>query len=336
MASGRHVRQSPWARSIRAAVLVALLASLVASATLTGGRTGGGRPERAGAAAQPMSEPTPAQVTPVPSGTSSASPSPSAHRSATPSTHPAPPGAARAVNARAAAVRRAVAAAAASAVAHGVSVDVAVRQVAPLRSATVVAVPSGADEHPTRTASIVKLLVLRAVAARGTPSSTTRALARAMITRSDNDATKRLWRAAGGNTAIAAQVAELGMTRTRRIPALARRWDGWRTTADDQVRLLTRLQTGTDAGSRWARALMGDVVCAQAWGVGAVPGALGVKNGWLPVNGRWIINSDGCVRSHGMLLCLSVLTRGNHTMGAGTAVVKAVAEAAVKAWTAKR
>jgi hypothetical protein len=333
MASGRHARQSPWARPLRAVVLVGLLVSLVAAATLTGGRTHGGRPERAGAAAQPVKVPTATQVTSPPHATSSTSPSPSTLRSTTLSTQPST---ARTVNARAAALRRAVAAASASAIAHGVSVDVAVREVAPFRSATVVAVPSGADERPTRTASIVKLLVLRAVAARGTPSSTTRALARAMITRSDNGATMRLWRTAGGNRAIASQVAELGLTRTKKIPALAQRWDGWQTTAADQVRLLARLQIGTDDGSRWARALMGEVVPAQAWGVGAVPGVVGVKNGWLPVKGRWIINSDGCVRSHGALLCLSVLTRGSRTMAAGTALVERVAKAAVKAWTAKR
>jgi hypothetical protein len=330
MASGRHARQSPWTRPLRAVVLVGLLASLVAAATMTGGGIRGGQPERADAAAQPVRMPTGTHAVSPRHATSSTSPSPSTHRSTTPSTRPST---ARMVNAPAAAVRRAVAAVAASAVAHGVSVDVALRKVSPFRSATVVTVRSGADERPTRTASIVKLLVLRAVAARGTPSSTTRALAQAMITRSDNDATTRLWRAAGGNRAIAGQVAELELTRTTQIPALAQRWDGWQTTAADQVRLLARLQTGTDAGDRWARALMAEVVPAQAWGVGAVPGAVGVKNGWLPVKGRWIINSDGCVRSHGALLCLSVLTRGNRTMAAGTALVERVAKAAVKAYS---
>jgi hypothetical protein len=81
---------------------------------------------------------------------------------------------------------------------------------------------------------------------------------------------------------------------------------------------------------------MGQVDHGQAWGVGGVPGAVGVKNGWLPLQGGWIVNSDGCVRADGALLCLSVLSRGSRTMASGTTLVEKVAKAVVRAWTATR
>jgi hypothetical protein len=76
------------------------------------------------------------------------------------------------------------------------------------------------------------------------------------------------------------------MTRTTRIGPLAGPWDSWQTTATDQVRLLTRLWTDTDGGSRWARRLMGQVDHGQAWGVGGVPGAVGVKGGRPGLDGH--------------------------------------------------
>src|SRR5206468_1430509 len=138
----------------------------------------------------------------------------------------------------------------------------------------------------------VKLLVLRAAQAHGPLTATQRALATRMITRSDNGATSRLWRISGGNRAVARAAAAAGMTHTTQIPHLLMRWDGWRTTAEDQVRLLTSIARGRPAADRYTRSLMAKVIPAQRWGVGAVPGATGVKNGWLPVEGGWIVNSD--------------------------------------------
>ena len=170
---------------------------------------------------------------------------------------------------------------------------------------------------PVRTASIVKLLVLRAAEARGPLTSTERALATRMITVSDNAATSRLWRISGGNSAVARAAAAAGMTHTTQIPHLLMRWDGWQTTAQDQVRLLASISQGRGAADRYTRWLMARVIPSQRWGVGAVPGATRVKNGWLPVNGRWIVNSDGCVRQGNRTLCLSVLSTGSGTFGEG-------------------
>jgi hypothetical protein len=109
-------------------------------------------------------------------------------------------------------------------------------------------------------------------------------------------------------------------------------WDGWQTTAADQARLLRAVATGRDAGSRSTRSLMAQVVPEQAWGVGAVAGATGVKNGWVPVGRRWVVNSDGCVTRHRVRLCLSVLTTGSRTFAEGIGTVERAAAAAVRAW----
>jgi hypothetical protein len=187
--------------------------------------------------------------------------------------------------------------------------------------------------RPVRTASIVKLLVLRAAQARGPLTRTERVLATRMIIRSDNAATSRLWRRAGGNRAVARAAAAAGMTHTTRIPHLAMRWDGWQTTAEDQVRLLASITRGRGAADRYTRSLMAKVVPSQRWGVGAVAGATGVKNGWLPVKGRWIVNTDGCVHQGSRTLCLSVLSTGSRTFAEGVRTVERAAAAAVRAWT---
>jgi hypothetical protein len=157
---------------------------------------------------------------------------------------------------------------------------------------------------PVRTASIVKLLVLRAAQARGPLTRAQRVLATRMITRSDNARTSRLWRMAGGNRAVARAAAAAGMKHTTQIPHLLMRWDGWQTTAEDQVRLLTSIARGRRAADRYTRSLMARVIPSQRWGVGSVPGATGVKNGRLPVQGHCIVNSDGCrARAAGPCAC---------------------------------
>ena len=153
-----------------------------------------------------------------------------------------------------------------------------------------------------------------------------------MITRSDNAATTKLWRAAGRNPAVARAARAAGMKHTTRIPTRLTSWDGWRTTAQDQVRLLTSISPGRGAGDRWTRSLMAKVIPSQRWGVGSVPGATGVKNGWLPVEGGWIVNTDGCVKKNGRTLCVSVLSTGSRSFAQGIRTVELAAKAAVRAW----
>src|SRR4051812_33037773 len=205
------------------------------------------------------------------------------------------------------------------------TVDLAITDVA---GRQVVHVGAG---RPVRTASIVKLLVLRAAQARGPLTRTQRVLATRMITRSDNAATSRLWRMAGGNRAVARAAAAAGMTHTTQIPHLLMPWDSWRTTAQDQVRLLTSIARGRSVADRYTRSLMAKVIPQQRWGVGALAGATGAKNGWLPVQARWIVNSDGCVHTRGRTLCLSVLSAGSRTFAEGIRTVERAATAAVRA-----
>jgi hypothetical protein len=77
---------------------------------------------------------------------------------------------------------------------------------------------------------------------------------------------------------------------------------------------------------------MAKVIPQQRWGVGALAGATGAKNGWLPVQARWIVNSDGCVHTRGRTLCLSVLSAGSRTFAEGIRTVERAATAAVRAW----
>jgi hypothetical protein len=183
-----------------------------------------------------------------------------------------------------------------------------------------------------RTASTIKLLVLRAAQARGPLTGIEHGLATRMITRSDNAATSRLWRMSGGNEAVARAAAAAGMKHTTRIPGLRMRWDGWQTTAEDQVRLLVSITRGRGVADRYARSLLAKVVPSQRWGVGDVAGATGVKNGWLPVPGGWIVNSDGCVHQGARTLCVSVLSTGSRTFAEGVRTVRLAAASAVRAW----
>lgn len=225
----------------------------------------------------------------------------------------------------AAAVRAAIAG-------RGAVVDVAVEDLTTGVTAHV------GDGTPVRTASLIKLLILRALAAHGPLSDKQRRMAAVMIERSDNVVATTLWRAAGGDAALAAAVAAAGMTHTTRVPVRLLPWDGWVTTATDQLRLLRLVVTGSDAGSHLLRSLMGQVSAEQAWGAGSVPGSSHaiLKNGWLPVDSGWVVNTDGCMRLAGNAVCISVTSSGSPTMDAGVRTVNAAARAAVTATTAKR
>jgi hypothetical protein len=253
---------------------------------------------------------------PAPVPSSAGSPSAAATPASTPRTATSSRGRERAVRAAVTAALRGR---------HG-TVDLAITDVA---GRQVVQVGAG---KAVRTASIIKLLVLRAAQARGPLTSAERELATRMITRSDNAATTRLWRMTGGDSAVARAAAAAGMRHTTRIPRLLMPWDGWQTTAEDQVRLLVSITRGRSAANRYARSLMARVIPSQRWGVGEAAGATGVKNGWLPVQGRWIVNSDGCVHQGGRTLCLSVLSTGSRTFAEGVRTVERAAAAAVRAW----
>jgi beta-lactamase class A len=185
-------------------------------------------------------------------------------------------------------------------------------------------------------ASVVKVTILGAVlrkaqAEHRSLTRSERALAWAMITRSDNDAASALW-AETGRSWLRRFLARAGMTHTLLGPGGA--WGLTRITAADETRLLWLLLTANrvlNTSSRhYALTLMADVVPDQRWGVPAgAPRRLvvHVKNGWLPLAPhRWRINSIGAFTGHGEKYSIVVLTQDNPTMAYGVRTVEAIAQ----------
>jgi beta-lactamase class A len=194
--------------------------------------------------------------------------------------------------------------------------------------------------QPVRGASIIKLLILQARLAKGPLTGPDLDTAQAMITRSDNDAATRLWRQAGKTPALAAVAKQHGMTRTTTMATMFEPWDGWQTTAADQVRLLDALVKAKQGRSNTTLELMMRVEPDQAWGVGqaAEPGQpVAVKNGWLPLSsGNWILNSDGCIApASASPVCVAITSSGSPSMAYGIQTVTAAARAAVTALHSK-
>ena len=186
-------------------------------------------------------------------------------------------------------------------------------------------------------ASVVKVTILGtllrdAQAAHRSLTSRERALAWAMITRSDNDAASALWDE-DGHVRLQRFLDAAGMTETVLGPDGA--WGLTRITATDETKLLWLLLQPNrvlDTSSRdYELALMADVIPSQRWGVPAgAPRSLvvHVKNGWLPLAPfGWRINSIGGFTGHGQKYSIVVLTEDNPTMAYGVSTVERIAEA---------
>ena len=185
-------------------------------------------------------------------------------------------------------------------------------------------------------ASVVKVTILgallrKAQAEHRSLTRSERALAWAMITRSDNDAASALW-ADTGRAWLQRFLKRAGMTDTFLGPGGA--WGLTRITAADETRLLWLLLKPNrvlDTSRRdYALGLMADVIPAQRWGVPAgAPRRLvvHVKNGWLPLAPYgWRINSIGGFTGHGSRYSIVVLTQDNPTMAYGVRTVEAIAQ----------
>lgn len=186
-------------------------------------------------------------------------------------------------------------------------------------------------------ASVVKVTILGtllrdAQAAHRGLTSRERALAWAMITRSDNDAASALWDE-DGHVRLQRFLDAAGMTETVLGPDGV--WGLTRITATDETKLLWLLLQPNrvlDTSSRdYELALMADVIPSQRWGVPAgAPRSLvvHVKNGWLPLAPfGWRINSIGGFTGHGQKYSIVVLTEDNPTMAYGVSTVERIAEA---------
>jgi beta-lactamase class A len=186
-------------------------------------------------------------------------------------------------------------------------------------------------------ASVVKVIILGALLRKAMEqhrflTGTEVSLARAMITRSDNNAASALW-------------ADVGRGSLQRLLNLAKMaqtflgpggfWGLTQITAHDEIlllRLLLYANPVLDTASRnYALGLMAQVIASQRWGVPAgAPTSLTVhvKNGWLPrATHGWRIHSIGGFTGHGRSYGIVVLTQDNPTMAYGITTIEAIARA---------
>ncbi|HEX6450055.1 MAG TPA: serine hydrolase [Trebonia sp.] len=204
------------------------------------------------------------------------------------------------------------------------------------------------DGRPQDEASVVKLDILQALLARdpGGPPAAQRALAKKMITVSDNDAATALWNADGGATGIGSYNTAAGLARTRLSACVACPrfpWPGWglsTTTPADQVALLRQLVAPGKlpaAARGYALTLLENITSSQRFGVSSgVPAGVTValKNGWLPLNAAntdWQVNSVGWVSGDGRDYLLVILSTGNPSEQYGITTVDRIG---ALAWSA--
>ena len=179
---------------------------------------------------------------------------------------------------------------------------------------------SNQDTFPT--ASVVKVSVLANLlsqheAANETLTDDQQALATAMIEDSDNDATTNLLYQMGGYAAPDDLFNALSMNGSKMDVAA---WGSSTTTAPDQVILLRNIFYQSNILSsnsqQFAQKLMSQVEPSQRWGITAgVPSdaKMALKNGWLPDDDGWIVNSIGHIKNKQTNYVIAVLTNGSDT-----------------------
>ncbi|MGW2819535.1 serine hydrolase [Streptomyces sp. NPDC001443] len=162
-------------------------------------------------------------------------------------------------------------------------------------------------------------------------TSTETSLATAMITKSDNTATSKLWKQLG-LTKIKGFLTAAKMTQTK--PGANGYWGLTQITVTDEQKLL-KLITGantvlSDNSRAYIQKLMGQVVSSQRWGTpyGAPSGvSVHVKNGWLQrATLGWRVHSVGTFKGGGHDYTITVLTHGNSTMSYGITTIQGVAK----------
>ncbi|MFI5891595.1 serine hydrolase [Actinoplanes sp. NPDC051513] len=187
------------------------------------------------------------------------------------------------------------------------------------------------------TASIVKAQILACMLLKDQdagrqPTSSEMALAKPMIRLSDNNAATSLFQRVGGRTGVTKCNKRLGLTQT----VVNGSWGLTRTTADDQIKLLSELvdtKGPLDADSRkTAYTLMSTVSSAQDWGIPSIAKAgetAIVKNGWdtrSADGGLWAVNTIGRVTADDVDVSVAVLSHDNTSMEGGITLVQKVAK----------
>lgn len=161
-------------------------------------------------------------------------------------------------------------------------------------------------------------------------TDTEASLAKAMITKSDNDATSKLWKQLG-LTRIKGFLSAAGMTRT--VPGANGYWGLTQINVTDEQKLLKLVTAPNTVLSDNSRAyilkLMSQVISSQRWGTpyGAPSGvSVHVKNGWLQRSTHgWRVHSLGTFNGGGHDYMITVLTWGNSTMKYGIDTIQGVA-----------
>ena len=189
------------------------------------------------------------------------------------------------------------------------------------------------------TASIVKAQILACMLlhdqdAGHDPTSGEMALAKPMIRLSDNNAATSLFQHVGARSGVTKCNKRLGLSQT----AVNSSWGLTRTTADDQIRLLSELvdtKGPLDSDSRkTAFTLMNTVSSEQDWGVPSIAKSgetTTVKNGWdtrSADGGLWAVNTIGRVTSDDgdVNVSVAVLSHDNQSMDGGIALVQQIAK----------
>ncbi|MGW2521105.1 serine hydrolase [Streptomyces sp. NPDC001617] len=162
-------------------------------------------------------------------------------------------------------------------------------------------------------------------------TDTEASLAKAMITKSDNTATSKLWKQLG-LTKIKGFLSAAGMTKT--VPGANGYWGLTQINVTDEQKLLKLITAKNDVLSDNSRAyilkLMGQVISSQRWGTPyGVPSGVSwhVKNGWLQRSTHgWRVHSVGTFNGGGHDYMITVLTWGNSTMNYGITTIQGVAK----------
>ncbi|HEX6523836.1 MAG TPA: serine hydrolase [Streptosporangiaceae bacterium] len=184
-------------------------------------------------------------------------------------------------------------------------------------------------------ASVVKATILSALLRKAMEqhwflTRTEAALARSMITISDNGAASALWNDVGRGW-LQHFLNLAGMRQTFLGPGGF--WGLTQITASDEVLLLRLLRDSNpvlnSASRSYALGLMASVVPSQRWGVAAgAPTSLTahIKNGWLPLSTHeWRIHSIGVFTGRGVGYSIVVLTEDDPTMSYGIVTIEAIA-----------
>ncbi|RZU37345.1 beta-lactamase class A [Streptomyces sp. BK022] len=163
-------------------------------------------------------------------------------------------------------------------------------------------------------------------------TGTETSLATAMITKSDNTATSKLWKQLGV-AKIKSFLTAAGMTKT--TPGANGYWGLTQINVTDEQKLLKLVTAKNTVLSDNSRAyilkLMGNVVSSQRWGTPAgAPStvAVHVKNGWLQRSTHgWRVHSLGTFNGGGHDYTITVLTQDNSTMDYGVTTIQNIAKA---------